>query len=241
MKKLPLLLVFCMTGLASITSGQTPKKSAPVKTTSTTSMTAPAEDSLRKADLVDYLFTEQSYLNAQIIDKCFTLKLSPSCWDMLTDKSNDGNQNGYRVLGSWVRYAVEYAKREKIGDFYALAVDDKKIEKENRPMIDEMIKVLQSKFSMTIEAPYPCTGKGYEFLIRYPDQIMSRIGYDGLEWSPESGEAHFTTVMSTTATDISVKASADGKHFTITGPAYVEAYDTQSKISKGLNRWNKNR
>ena len=59
----------------------------------------------------------------------------------------------------WVRYAVEYAKREKIGDLYSLAVDDKKVGKENRPMIDEMIKALRSKFSLTVEAPWPAPAK----------------------------------------------------------------------------------
>ena len=134
-----------------------------------------------------------------------------------------------------------YAKRENIGDLMALAVDDKAVEKANRPMIDEMIKKMREKFSLVIEAPVECKGLAYEMMLRYPEQVMSRLGYDGTEWSPAGGEAHFTTMLSTTAKDMSIKVSPDGKHYTVVGPAYVEAYDTQSKISKGLNLTNKNR
>lgn len=141
----------------------------------------------------------------------------------------------------WVRYAVEYAKREKIGDLYSLAVDDKKVEKENRPMIDEMIKALRSKFSLTVEAPVACTGKAYEMMMRYPSEVMTRLGYTTPEWSPTSGEAHFTVSISPTAKDMAVKISPDGKQFMVSGPAYVEAYDTASKIQKGMERANKNR
>ena len=205
---------------------------------------APEEDKEKKDEFVNQLFTEQSYLNAQIVDKLFTFKFSPSCWAAFTSPTTpSGNSNdvGLRATSFMVQDVVRYAKREKIGDFMELAVDDKAVEKANRPMIDEMIKKMREKFSMVIEAPVECKGRAYEMLLRYPYQVLTRIGSTNPEWSPTSGEAHFTTTLSTTAKDMAVKISPDGKQFTITGPAYVEAYDTQSKIQKGLDRVNKNR
>ncbi|MBO0932749.1 hypothetical protein [Fibrella aquatilis] len=203
--------------------------------------TAPAEDKEKKAEFVDRLFSEQSYLNAQIVDKCFTFKFSPTCWTKFTDPNIDTNEGGFPSMRYWVRYAVEYAKREKIGDLMTLAVDDKQVEKENRPMIDEMIKTLRSKFSLTVEAPVACTGKAYEMMMRYPYEVMQRIGQATPEWSPKSGEAHFTVSISSTAKDMAVKISPDGKQFMVSGPAYVEAYSTADKIYNGMERANKNR
>ena len=229
-------LVQAQPAKTAVAKPATPAASATVPTSA-----APAEDKEKKAEFVERLFSEQSYLNAQIVDKCFTFKLSPTCWAKFTDPANDGNSGGFGAMRYWVRYAVEYTKREKIGDLMTLAVDDKQVEKENRPMIDEMIKTLRSKFSLTVEAPVACTGKAYEMMMRYPSEVLERIGSTTPGWSPAGGEAHFTVSISPTAKDIVVKISPDGKQFMVSGPAYVEAYDTASKIQKGMERANKNR
>jgi hypothetical protein len=202
---------------------------------------APAEDAEKKAEFVERLFSEQSYLNAQIVEKCFTFKFSPSCWAAFLDPQKTGNEGGFGQMRYWVRYVAEYAKREGMGDIYELAVDDKTIEKANRPMIDEFIQKLRGKFSMTVEGPVECRGKAYEFLTRYPYDVLGRIGYTTPEWSPKSGEAHFTVSISPVAKDIAVKISPDGKQFSIVGPAYIEAYSTKDKIENGMERANKNR
>ena len=246
MKKL--LILVLLSGTVSYASAQATKPKSGAKIAATTTApasSAPEEDKEKKAEFVNQMFTQQSYLYAQIVDKLFTFKLSPSCWEMYSSPTAPPGKSssfmGLQSAASMARYAVEYAKREKIGDFMALAVDDKAVEKANRPMIDEMIKKMGEKFTLVVEAPVECKGLAYEMLLRYPEQVMSRLGYDGTEWSPASGEAHFTTKLSTIAKDMSIKVSPDGKNYTIVGPAYVEAYDTQSKISKGLNLTNKNR
>ncbi|WP_157579123.1 hypothetical protein [Spirosoma montaniterrae] len=236
MKTLLMALTF-----ATLTTGAIAQTTKPVSTGAATTVAAPAEDKEKKDEFVERLFSEQSYLNAQIVDKCFTLKLSPTCWAAFTDPAKTGNDGGFGAMRYWVRYAAEYCKREGIGDLYELAVDDKKVEKENRPMIDEMIKNLRSKFSLTVEAPVECRGKAYEMMMRYPFEVVERIGYKTPEWSPKSGEAHFTVTVLPTAKDIAVKISPDGKQFMISGPAYVEAYSTADKIWNGLERANKNR
>ena len=247
MKKL-ILLILIINSIGSV-SAQTTKSASGAKmaATSTTSPapTAPAEDKEKKAEFVNQMFTQQSYLYAQIVDKLFTFKLSPSCWEMYSSPTPPpGKSTSFMGLASataLVHDAVEYAKREKIGDFMALAVSDKAVEKANRPMIDEMIKKMGETFSLVVEAPVECKGMAYELLLRYPEQVMHRIGPAGPEWSPTGGEAHITTVLSPTVKDMSIKISSDGKQFTVTGPAYTEAYDTQGKIDKGLERANKNR
>ena len=242
-----LLLLTLLTATVGYVSAQTtkPKPGAKIAATTTTTpaSTAPEEDKEKKADFVNQLFTEQSYLSAQIVDKLFTFKYSPTCWTVFTNAKPTGNDNdkGIRATQYLVEDVVRYAKREKIGDLMELAVDNKEVEKANRPMIDEMIKKIGEKFSMVIEAPMECKGKAYEMLLRYPFETMHRLGEINPEWSPASGEAHFTIVLSTTAKDMAIKTSPDGKQYTITGPAYTEAYDTQSKIQKGLDRTNKNR
>ena len=246
MRKLFLFVVLSST--ISYVSAQATKPKPGAKMAAPTTapaLSAPAEDKEMKAEFVNRMFTEKSYLYAQIVDKLFTFKLSPSCWAMYSSPTAPPGKSssfmGLQSAASLANYAVTYAKRENIGDFMALAVDDKAVEKANRPMIDEMIKQMREKFSLVVEAPVECKGLAYEMLLRYPEQVMSRLGYDGTEWSPAGGEAHFTTMLSTTAKDMTIKVSPDGKQYTVTGPAYVEAYDTQSKISKGLDRTNKNR
>ena len=239
-----LFLTVALFGVACLAQAQPAKTAKPATAMAPAAAamsTAPAEDKEKKAEFVERLFSEQSYLNAQIVDKCFTFKLSPTCWAKFTDPNIDTNEGGFPSMRYWVRYAVEYAKREKIGDLMTLAVDDKQVEKENRPMIDEMIRALRSKFSLTVEAPVACTGKAYEMMMRYPYEVLERIGSTTPEWSPRSGEAHFTVSISPTAKDMAVKNSADGKQFMVSGPAYVEAYSTKDKIQNGMERANKNR
>lgn len=243
------LLLLALAGSIGTASAQTTKPASANQATAKTTTpataavasTAPAEDKEKKEEFVERLFSEQSYLNAQIVDKLFTFKFSPTCWAKFTDPANDGNRGGFGAMRYWVRYAVEYAKREKLGDLYTLAVDDKQIEKENRPMIDEMIKAIRQKFSLTVEAPMECRGMAYDLMMRYPYGLLERVGNRNPEWSPKSGEAHFTVTLDPTAKDMAVKISPDGKQFIISGPAYTEAYDTDSKVSKGIERANKNR
>ena len=202
---------------------------------------APAEDKEKKAEFVNELFSDQSYLSAQVVDKLFTFNFSSTCWtEFNKERSNDGD-TGQGAMRPWVRYAVEYAKHEGLGDLMTLAVDNKEVEKANRPMIDDMIKEIGQKFSMTIDAPVECKGMAYELMMRYPYETLTRIGPGGPEWGPTGGEAHITVVLDPKAKDMAVKVSPDGKKFTVSGPAYTEAYDTKGKIDKGLERANKNR
>ena len=241
MKKLILPVLFMVS--VGYASAQATKPAAVAKAASSaaTLSAAPAENKELKAEFVNRLFSEQSYLNAQIVDKLFVFKFSPTCWAAFTDPANTGNESGFGSMRYWVRYVVDYAKHEKLGDLMELAVDDKKVEKENRPMIDEMIQKIHDKFSLTVEAPVECRGKAYEMMMRFPYEVLNRIGPGGPEWAPTGGEAHFTVTLSPVAKDMAVKISSDGKRFAITGPAYTEAYDTKGKIENGLERANKNR
>ncbi len=200
-----------------------------------------AEDKAKKAEFVNVMLTEHSYAAAQIIDKLFTFNISPSFWDEL-NKSKQGRDNdiGHNKFSEMVNEVVEYAKRENIGDLDALRIFDKTKEKANRPEVDAIVNKLKGKFSMVINAPMEAKGTGYEMFLRFPYQIMVRIGSTNPEWSPASGEAHFIVNLSTDAKDMSVKTSDAGKTYTVTGPAYTEAYDTEGKIRKGLNLTNKN-
>ncbi len=247
MKKL--LLATALATLTGVAVAQTTKPASANQTTGAkaaapaamAASAAPAEDKEKKDEFVERLFSEQSYLNAQIVDKLFTFKFSPTCWARFTDPALTGNESGFGAMRYWVRYAVEYGKREGIGDLYTLAVDDKQVEKENRPMIDDMIKKLREKLSVTVEAPMECRGKAYTMMMQYPYEVLERIGYKTPEWSPKSGEAHFTVTLLPTAKDMAVKISPDGKQFMVSGPAYTDAYSTADKIYNGMERANKNR
>lgn len=215
----------------------TPKAAAAVVSTATES----EADKAGKAELVDRVFSEQSYLYSQIIDKCFYFRMSPTCWAKFSDPANTGNESGFGAMRYWCRYVTAYAKQEGIGDLDALNATNKEEEKDNRPQMDEIIQTLRTKFSLAVEAPANCTVKGYELLMRYPYEVLDRIGYKGPPWSSKSGEAHFTVVLSPAAKDIAVKISPDGKQYTVTGPALVEPMASGDKIANGLERGNKNR
>ncbi len=215
----------------------TPKAAAAVVSTAAES----EADKAGKAELVERVFAEQSYLYSQIIEKCFTFKMSPTCWAKFSDPANTGNSSGFGAMRYWVRYVTEYAKREGLGDLEALNASNRDEEKDNRPQMDEIIKTLRTKFSLDVQAPTNCTVKGYDLLMRFPYEVLERIGHATPEWSPKSGEAHFTVVLSPAAKDMSVTISPDGKRFTVAGPALTEAYSSSDKISTGLERANKNR
>ena len=202
---------------------------------------APAEDKELKAEFVNEVFTQQSYMYAQVVDKLFTFNFSPTCWAEFNKERSNSHDTGLGNMYNWVSYAVEYAKHEGLGDLKSLAVDNKEVEKANRPMIDDMIKEIGQKFSMIVNAPVECKGMALELLLRYPYDVLQRIGPAGPEWSPTGGEAHFTVNLDPKAKDMAVKISPDGKKFTVSGPAYTEAYDTKSKVDKGLDKANKNR
>lgn len=236
-------LIGCITHAAAQTtktptSAQATPKAAAAAVSTTTESEA---DKAGKAELVERVFTEQSYLYSQIIDKCFTFKLSPTCWAKFSDPANTGNDSGFGAMRYWCRFVTGYAKREGIGDLEALQGNSKAEEKDNRPQMDEIIKTLSQKFSLTVEAPTNCTVKGYELMMRYPYDVLNRIGDQTPVWSPKSGEAHFTVVASPAVKDITVQISPDGKRFTVSGPALVEAVNQGSNIRNGLERANKNR
>ncbi len=197
------------------------------------------EDRQKKAELVDTLLTEQGYLVSQLVDKCFTFNWSASTWDAF-NKPGNPNEMGKGSMAFWIQDVTKYAKRQGF-DFYTLEVDDKEVEKQNRPMIDDMVKQFSQKFSLTVNSSNECRGKAYEMTMRYPWEVLQRLGHFGPDWDPKGGEIHVTVNLSPTAKDISVAVSPDYKKVTVAGPIYTEAYDTQNKISNGLERVNKNR
>ncbi len=238
MKRLVLMAILSsFASIVPVVAADLKAHSAPVSA----AVATVAEDKQQKSDLVNKLLSEQSYLNSQIVDKCFTFNFSPTAWSAFNNPGTNPNETGAGAMNFWIQFVVEYAKREKIGDFMQLEVSDKEVEKANRPAIDEMINKLRSRFSLTVDAPLEIKGKAYEMMMRYPYQVLERIGQSTPEWSPASGQAHFTTKISATAKDIAVTISPDGKRFTVVGPAYTEAYDTKNKIYNGLERANKNR
>ena len=193
-------------------------QAAPKAAAAVVSIAAESEaDKVGKAELVERVFTEQSYLYSQIIDKRSYFRMSPPCWAKFSDPANDGNSSGFGATRYWCRYVTAYAKQEGIGGLEALNASSKAEEKDNRPQIDEIIKTLRSKFSLTVVAPTNCTVKGYELLMHYPFEVLERM-QAGPAWSPTGGTAFFTVVLSPTVTDMSVKISTDGQQYTITGP-----------------------
>lgn len=230
-----LLFSSCLTGAMA----QKPK----IPATASSNMISAGEsaaDKAGKAQLVERLMTEKTYLYSQLIDKCFTYKMSPTCWAKFSDPANDSKSSGYDAANYAALAVMDYAKREGFGDLKLLDVSGNK-EKANRPQMDAIIAKLSAKFSMVVVAPIDCNKKASELVTRYPYEVLKRVGTDAPAWSPKSGEAHFTVVLSPTATDMSVKISPDGKQFTITGPAATEAFSTPNKIAAGLDRANKNR
>ncbi len=243
MKKI--LLTLALAGCVCCASAQITKpasgKQAAGKTNAPAAPLAPAEDKEKKAEFVDRLFSEQSYLNAQIVDKCFTFKFSPTCWATFTDPAIGGNDAGFGQMKYWTDYVVKYAKREGYGDLNSLANVEAAVEKANRPMIDDIIKAVREKFSLTVEAPMPCTGKAPEMILRYPSLVLRRLGQTTPDWSPKAGAAFFTVLISPTSKAITVKISPDGKQYFVAAPAYVEIDTTGDPLYTGLERGNKNR
>jgi hypothetical protein len=198
------------------------------------------EDADRKIEFVDRLLNDRSYLDAQIIEKCFTFKLSPGCWEQFAEPVVMGGQSGLTTAYQWGRYALEYSKREHMGDIMALIASDPTIERQNRPMMNRLIDGLRSRFSLTLEMPAACTGRGYEQMMRYTRELMERIGRTLPAWSPKSGEAHFTITLTAAAKDISLKISPDGKQFMLLAPAYTDVPGSAEKITAALEQANKN-
>lgn len=195
------------------------------------------EDKDRKAELVNQVLSIYNYTDAQILDKLFTFNISSSFWEKLDDPdAKNSNHPGTGEVHSLVSDLIKYAKLENIEDLTQYDPKDKSV----RPLIDQQIQEVKKRFSMVINAPMDAIGRGYEMFLRFPYQTMNRLGSGNPPWSPAGGEAHFIVNLSTTAKDMSVKTSDGGKTYTITGPVYVEAYDTQGKIDKGLNLTNKN-
>jgi len=142
----------------------------------------------------------------------------------------------------WARYLTEYAKREGFGDLEALNASDRETEKGNRPQMDEIIANLRKKFSLTVDAEkVVCNPAAYDRLMRYPFEVLERLGRTTPVWSPKSGEAHLTVLLSPTAKDIAVTISPDETKFTVTGPYLTEGINSGSKIYNGLARADKNR
>jgi hypothetical protein len=234
---------FTISLLLGIVGLATAQSASPVTAPASASVATPpplTEDVDRKTELVDRLQYERSYLDAQLVAKCFTIKLSPGCWAQFAEPAIGGGPSGLGSAYQWGRLALEYSNRQHIGNLMALEASDPAVELQNRPMMDRLIDNLRSRFSLTLNVPIACTGTAYELMLKYPQEIMERLGRTMPAWSPRSGEAHITVTLSATAKDLSLTISPDGKQFTLLAPAYTDIAGSADKIVAVLEQANKN-
>jgi hypothetical protein len=176
--------------------------------------------------------------DAMVARDLINFQMSPSWWTSMTAT----DKKGVRAVDYTSRGIYDFAKEHGWGDitsFEDTADQSGASGDERQQKIQAMLNGWKDKISVTfVVESKTCDAQSFDLAMRYLTAIGELL--DSNDFKPPSGVAHITMIASTTAKDISV-TTADGKHFTATGPVSHEPEDWGTKLTTGFQRLNKNR
>lgn len=166
-----------------------------------------------------------------ICERLIKLDLSPQWWSFMTAS----DQRGLQSLGYVTQDLVGYGKRMGFGDVMYFENSGMGDKAEWTPKIENMLDAWQGKVTLTVKPDAPkCDSSSFELAMTYLTMISSTLAREDI--IPRTGVCHIVYVPSSTAKDISVAASPDGRTYTITAPITQQPPDSDSKILQGFRR-----
>jgi hypothetical protein len=187
---------------------------------------------------------QYSWLTGTIVENLVDLNLSESLMKAVVE--NEKFPNGvkqFHSLGNSMMECHDYLYEPKLAgrcDAYSYPSADMKIDCEKETI------ALKNKVKVSVNAQkIKFTETSYRLLMGYITAVdgfmtknSSNYGFSR-DWRPKTNELHFIIELSELAKDIKVDWSPDGKTAKVTGPAYIEVNEWDTKIGKGLERGGK--
>ena len=205
-------------------------------------MNVSAQDNKEK--LIDRIVESNVWMNGYVVDKLFTINLSPSMWDavLAAPQQPRGRDSFKRMAQSLVDFSDKAgytSLEEKCG--FGVQTDK---EKEWRPACQEQIDELAKKITFKLDAPTVAKNPdSYNLTLGYlttiADFFGSRSKYISDGWRPKGDKLNIILSPSATATGIKVAWSTDGKTVTVSGPANKEVAGWDEAIKNGLAKGGK--
>jgi hypothetical protein len=195
----------------------------------------------QKSQITQKVKENLSWLAGTAVDNLVTVNISQSLWTaVLDDNKNPQGQDQFYRLGSAIIDCHDYlydTKKAERCDPYNYPTDAAKTDCEKEIIADK------NKLNIAINAAnIKFTEISYRLLFGYTGTVTEYLrngsGTYGFShgWRPKTKELHIIVELSDKVKDISVAWSTDGKTATISGPAYTEVNDWNTKINKGLER-----
>ena len=206
------------------------------------SMTTLAQDN--KEQLIDRIEQSNVWMTGYMVDKLFTINLSPTMWEHVLGKP--GQNNGRDTFKRMAQSLVDFSDKagytslnEKCG--FGIQTDKAK---EWRPTCTEQIDGLASKLSVKFDAPDVAknpvsAGLMLNYMGTIADFFGSRSKYIEDGWRPKGEKLNIILAPSDKAAAMKVAWSTDGQTVTVSGPASKEIANWSDFILAGLAKGGK--
>ena len=197
-----------------------------------------------KEKLVDMITESNIWMNGYVVDKMFTIDLSPTMWDaVLVGASQPRGRDSFKRMAQALVDFSDKAGYTSLNEKCGFGVQTDK-EKEWRStckeQIDELAKKITFKYDAASVAKNPAS---YNLLLGYlttiADFFGSRSRYIDGGWRPKGEKLNIILSPSDKATGVKVAWSPDGQTVTVSAPASKEIAGWNDAILNGLAKGGK--
>ena len=205
-------------------------------------MNVSAQDNKEK--LVDMIAESNVWMNGYVVDKLFTINLSPTMWDaVLIGASQPRGRDSFKRMAQALVDFSDKAGYTTLNEKCGFNVQSDKA-KEYKPTCREQIDGLAKKITFKYDAPTIAKNPdSYNLLLGYLTTIADFFGdrskfiNDG--WRPKTDVLNIVLSPSATATGVKVAWSTDGKTVTVSAPSNKEVAGWNDAILNGLAKGGK--
>lgn len=197
-----------------------------------------------KEKLVDMIAESNIWMNGYVVDKLFTINLSPTMWEAVNVGASQprGRDSFKRMAQSLVDFS-DKAGYTSLNEKCGFGVQTDKA-KEWKPTCQEQIDGLAKKITFKVDAPTVAKNPdSYNLTLGYlttiADFFGSRSKYISDGWRPKTDVLNIILSPSATATGVKVAWSTDGKTVTVSAPANKEVAGWNDAILNGIAKGGK--
>lgn len=198
-----------------------------------------------KEKLVDQISSSNVWMTGYMVDKLFTINLSPTMWESVLGAPSQprGRDSFKRMAQSLVDFS-DKAGYTSLNEKCGFGVQTDKA-KEWQPTCKEQIDGLARKLTFKYDAPDVAKNPvsfnlAMGYMTTIADFFGSRSRYITEGWRPKGEKLSIILSPSDKATAMKVAWSTDGQTVTVSGPASKEVAGWNDAILNGLAKGGKN-
>ena len=198
-----------------------------------------------KEKLVDKIEETNVWMTGYVVDKLFTINLSPTMWEaVLAAPSQPRGRDSFKRMAQSLVDFSDKAGYTSLNDKCGFTVQADKA-KEYKSTCQEQVDGLAKKLTFKVDAASIAKNPDsfnltMGYLTTIADFFGSRSTYIDGGWRPKGDKLNIVLSPSATATGIKVAWSTDGQTVTVSGPANKEVAGWNDAILNGLAKGGKN-